>query len=381
MKGFSGKKLETKLAEREEAGLGRRVPDPVPNGNFVNLANNDYLGLALHPAVKEAAQQAIEEYGCSASASPLITGFGKPHQLLKERLIDWYGSPVMMWNSGYVANQALFSVLPQKDDWVFADRAIHHSVLAGLMRGEAKFRRFRHLDFEHLEECLQKRQGMAGNVFVVTESVFSMDGDCPDLVRLIGLREQYGFVLIVDEAHALGWYGDSGSGLLEQKGFLDQADIIMGTFGKALGSQGAYLILRNGLWERYLTNFAGEFIYSTYFSPAAAAAATKAIDLLEEFSVERSAWLKGSKLFRATLTNGGQKVPTGDSPVIPLVVGDIDTTVTLADCLREENILVGMVRPPTVAPGSSRLRISLKANLDFEALSSKVLQIIQGCQK
>ncbi len=378
MKGFSNDKIEARLAERAQAGLERRLPDPLANDGLVDLANNDYLGLAQHPAVKAAAKQAIDEFGCSSSASPLITGYGKPHLALKERLLDWYEGHVMMWNSGYVANQALFSVLPEKDDWVFADRAIHHSVLAGLMRSKAKFSRFPHLDFNCLEDCLRKRQGTAGNVFVVTESVFSMDGDCPDFTQLTALREQYGFVLIVDEAHALGWYGARGAGLLEQKGFLGQADVIMGTFGKALGSQGAYLVLRNGVWERYLMNFAAEFIYSTYFAPAAAAAADKAMELVSDLSAERSAWLKGSKSFRTTLRNGGLNVPDGDSPVIPLVLGDIDKTIILANRLRDEGVLAGMVRPPTVPTGSSRLRFSLKANLDWELLSGQILRILQG---
>ena len=240
MSGFSNDKIDTRLDERSKAGLERRLPDPLANEGLVNLADNDYLGLARHPKVKAAAKKAIDEYGCSSSASPLITGFGKPHLELKECLLVWSKADhVMIWNSGFVANQALFSVLPDKEDWVFADRLVHNSVLAGLARGEAKFRRIPHLDLDCLEDCLRKRQGTAGNVFVVTESVFSMDGDCPDLAQLAALRERYGFVLIVDEAHALGWYGERGSGLLEHTGLSEQADVIMGTFGKALGSQGA----------------------------------------------------------------------------------------------------------------------------------------------
>ena len=146
MSGFSNEKIEIRLDERSKAGLERRLPDPFANEGLANFADNDYLGLAKHPEVKAAAKKAIDEYGCSSSASPLITGFGKPHLELKDRLIDWAKADhIMIWNSGFVANQALFSVLPGKEDWVFADRMVHHSVLAGLLRSEAKFNRIPHL--------------------------------------------------------------------------------------------------------------------------------------------------------------------------------------------------------------------------------------------
>jgi 8-amino-7-oxononanoate synthase len=378
MSGFSNDKLEERLKKQFEAGLERCLPDPKQCGNMVNLADNDYLGLAHHPEVKAAAQEAIDEYGCSSSASPLITGFGQTHLGLMERLTDWYGSDcVMIWNSGYVANQALFSVLPDKNDRVFVDRYVHHSVIAGLLRSEAKFRRFPHLDLDCLEKWLGKRQGAVGNDFVVTESVFSMDGDSPDLMHLAELRERYGFAWVVDEAHALGWYGERGSGLLEQQGVLERADVVVGTLGKALGSQGAYLVLRNEAWRRYLMNFAGEFIYSTYLAPAAAAAATKAIDLVCERSTERSAWREGSMRFRKKLREEGWQVPDGDSPVTPMMLGDVEIATEMGRRLRDGGVLAGMVRPPTVPHGTSRLRFSLKAELDLEVLAERILQTLR----
>ncbi len=377
MSGFSNMKIEQRLEDRASDGLERRLPNPKVGEGMVNLANNDYLGLAHHPEIKAAAKVAIDEYGCSSSSSPLITGFSQPHLELKERLLDWYGADcVMIWNSGYVANQALFSVLPSKDDRVFADRSVHHSVIAGLLRSKAKFRRFPHLDLDRLEEWLRKRQSAAGNDFVVTESVFSMDGDCPDLTQFADLRSRYGFAWIVDEAHALGWYGDRGSGLLEQQGVLEQADIVLGTLGKALGSQGAYLVLRNDAWRRYLMNFAGEFIYSTYLAPSAAAAASKAIDLVCELSSERLAWREGSRRFRMKLREDGWHAPDGDSPVAPVMLGKVETAVQMADRLRDGGVLAGMVRPPTVPQGSSRLRFSLKTELSFDAIAERIIQLL-----
>ncbi len=374
MSGFSNKRIEQRLEDRASDGLERRLPDPKVGEGMVNLASNDYLGLAHHPEVKAATKEAIDEYGCSSSSSPLITGFSQPHLELKERLLDWYGADcVMIWNSGYVANQALFSVLPGKEDRVFADHCVHHSVIAGLLRSDAKFRRFPHLDLDRLEEWLRKRQGAAGNDFVVTESVFSMDGDSPDLIQLAELRSRYGFAWIVDEAHALGWYGEQGSGLLEQQGVLDQADAVLGTLGKALGSQGAYLVFRNDAWRRYLMNFAGEFIYSTYLAPSAAAAASKAIDLACELSLERPVWREGSKQFRMKLRRDGWDVPEGDSPVAPMMLGEVETVMEKAERLRDGGMLAGMVRPPTVPQGTSRLRFSLKIDLNFEAIAERIL--------
>ncbi|MFP6854459.1 MAG: 8-amino-7-oxononanoate synthase [Opitutales bacterium] len=378
MSEFSNDKLKKRLEKQCEAGLERRLPNLENRENLINLADNDYLGLSHHPEVKKAAQQAINEYGCSSSASPLITGYGKSHARLAERLADWYElDHVMIWNSGYVANQALFSVLPDKKDHVFADRHVHHSVIAGLLRSPAKFRRFPHFDLDCLEKWLIQRQGTEGNNFVVTESVFSMDGDSPDLMHLAELRERFGFVWIVDEAHALGWYGDRGTGLLEHRGLLEQADIVVGTLGKSLGSHGAYLVLRNKTWYRYLMNFAGEFIYSTYLPPAAAAAATQAIDLVCQHSTRRPAWHEGSTRFRSKLRAGGWEVPDGDSPVTPIILGSVDRTVGMDQCLRAGGVLAGMMRPPTIPHETSRLRFSLKANMNFDQTADQILHILE----
>ena len=370
-------KLEDKLAKRNATGLERVLPHPKVSNGMVNLANNDYFGLAQHPKVKEAAKQAIEEYGCSSSASPLISGFGQPHYELQERLLDWYGADsVIIWNSGYIANQALFSLLPGKGDYVFADELVHHSVIAGLLKSKAKFRRFPHLDHDRLEEWLLKTQGSGGTTFVVTESVFSMDGDSPNLIQLAELRERYEFAWIVDEAHAIGWYGGRGTGLLEEQGLSEFPDAVLGTLGKALGSQGAYLILRNEAWKRYLINFAGEFIYSTYLTPAAAASASQSIELMPEYAAKRPLWKEGSIRFRKELTNGGWQVPAGDSPVVPLLVGEIPLTVKMAEQLRSGGIFAGMVRPPTVPTGTSRVRFSLKADLDFSVIAERIAKLL-----
>lgn len=371
------RKFEKELSERAAQGLERRLPDFYEDSDTINLADNDYLGLANHPEVKEAAKKAIDEFGCSASASPLITGFGKAHLALQERLLDWYDADsVMIWNSGFAANQALFSLLPDKGDRVFADRQIHHSVVSGLLRSKANFRRFPHLDHARLEELLRQRQNAQGTDFVVTESVFSMDGDCPDLMHMADLQDRYGFSWIVDEAHALGWYGERGAGLLEQEGILKGVDAIVGTLGKALGSQGAYVILRNDAWRRYLMNFSGQFIYSTFLAPASAAAAVKAIEITSQLSMERVAWRNDSSHFRKGLRKAGWQVPQGNSPIVPLVLGETRLAIDMADRLRTGGVHAGMIREPTVPTGSSRLRFSLKAGFDYTVLLERIISLL-----
>ena len=256
-------RLTTPLFDRRDAGLTRKLRTFSPSEKTLNLANNDYLGLANHPKVIASAKRSLEKYGCSSSASPLITGFGPAHSELLETLKEWHGfESGMIWNSGYVANQALLGSIPRKDDLILADRLIHKSMISGILSSGARLMRYRHCDTGHLEELLEKNTTGDRIVFVVTESVFSMDGDYPDLEKIAELKERYDFFWIVDEAHALGWYGKRGSGLVEQFGVAESVDALVGTLGKALGSMGAYALFRDEVVERYLTNFADEFIYS-----------------------------------------------------------------------------------------------------------------------
>ncbi|MBT5168251.1 MAG: 8-amino-7-oxononanoate synthase [Opitutales bacterium] len=357
-------RLTKPLLKRQDAGLTRKLRVFSTNEEMLNLANNDYLSLSNHPQVIDAAKRAIEFYGCSSSASPLITGFGPSHHELLEVLKDWHGfKGGMIWNSGYVANQALLSSLPCKGDLVLADRLIHKSMISGILSSGARLMRYRHCDIDHLEELLEKHATGDRIVFVVTESVFSMDGDYPDLKKMAELKERLGFFWVVDEAHALGWYGKRGSGLVERLGAADSVDVLVGTLGKALGSMGAYSLFRDEVVERYLTNFADEFIYSTYLAPAAASAATAAIECIRNMEFNRESLSLLSASFRKQLIEKGFSVSLGDSPIVSIALGETDAAIQAAETLEELGILVGAVRPPTVPDGTSRLRVSLKADL------------------
>ena len=362
------------LRKREEAGLMRTTRTWRSDGETVNLADNDYLGLAAHPEVKAAAAEAIERYGCSSSAAPLVTGFRPPHEALVNRLAAWYGAnsdQVMLWNSGYSANHAILGMLPEKGDLVLADRFVHHSMLAGVLASGARLCRYPHLDLDQLETVLRKHPSEKA-IFVITETVFGMDGDLPDLHHLVDLREQYGFALVVDEAHALGWYGKRGAGLAEQEAVLECIDVLVGTLGKALGSQGAYAVFREPIVKHRLENFAGEYIYSTYLAPANAAAASKAIDLVESFVPKRPPWRKSACSFREELETEGLKTISGDSPVVPVVLGEAEIVLRAAENLERDGVKVAAIRPPTVPEGTARLRLSLKAELSLAGLANRV---------
>ena len=281
----------------------------------------------------------------------------------------------MIWNSGYVANQALLGSIPRKDDLILADRLIHKSMISGILSSGARLMRYRHCDTGHLEELLEKNTTGDRIVFVVTESVFSMDGDYPDLEKIAELKERYDFFWIVDEAHALGWYGKRGSGLVEQFGVAESVDALVGTLGKALGSMGAYALFRDEVVERYLTNFADEFIYSTYLSPSAASAANAAIGCIQNMEENRESMRLLSAFFRKRLIEKGFSVSLGDSPIVSISLGNPDAAVKAADALGKRGIQVGAVRPPTVPEETSRLRVSLKANLS-EADLTKVVNAL-----
>jgi 8-amino-7-oxononanoate synthase len=349
------------LAERDEKKLRRTLRVTARREGDLNLADNDYLDLARDPALAAAVAAAVAEHGTSASASPLITGWREPHARLVEALCAWHGFACgLLWSSGYAANSAVLGGLPARGDLVLADRLIHHSMVAGLLRSGARLQRYEHLNLGQLEEQLARAQPSGRTIFVVTESVFSMDGDYPDLARMAELKRRHGFCWIVDEAHALGWYGPEGAGLVRVAGVESAVDILVGTLGKTLAAGGAYTLFREEVLRDYFVNTAGEFIYSTGFPPANAAAALTALGRARALAGQQAEWQERSRAFRAALQAAGWSVPVGESPVVPVRLDDEDAALSLAGALREAGIYVAAVRPPTVPAGTSRLRFSLK---------------------
>lgn len=366
-------RLSRPLDDRAAEGLERQVAVFDPTNSILDLSNNDYLGLGRHPKVIAAANEAADQYGCSASASPLITGFGPAHHSLLATLKDWHGfAHGMIWNSGYTANQAVLSGLPEKGDLVLADRLIHNSMVSGILGSGARLIRYPHCSAESVERQLQHHALEDRIVFVVTESVFSMDGDYPDLAAMAKLKLKYPFFWIVDEAHALGWYGQSGSGLVEEVGIGSSVDLLVGTLGKGLGSMGAYTLFHDDTVKRYLENFAGEFIYSTYLAPSAAAAAKKAVELAQGMGSERETARQYSRELRRRLRSVGLAVPDGEAPIVPVQIGEVRSVMQAAAALDQAEIRVGAIRPPTVPDGQSRLRISLRVGMSYNVQDTLV---------
>jgi len=351
-------RIEAQLRQRDLESSRRRLIPRTAGRELCDLSNNDYLRLSRHPQVIAAAREALEKWGASSSASPLISGYTDAHASLEAKLCAWSGfAHGLIWNTGHSANQAILSGLPQAGDLVFADRFIHQSMISGLLRSGARLQRYRHRDLDHLASLL--RQADCGrSVFVVTESVFSVDGDAPDLRAMAALKERHGFFWIVDEAHAIGWYGDRGSGLVEAAGVADQVDVLVGTLGKGLGSMGAFTLFQSEALREFCVNHSSEFIYSTYLAPACAVAAAAAVDIVASRS-DRPHWQARSRALRGRLPGA----PAGDSPIIPVRAGENEAVLRAASRLRAHGFVVGAVRPPTVPQGEARLRISLHTEL------------------
>jgi len=366
-------RLRQSLAQREGSSLRRKLTARASDDKRVNLADNDYLGLSHDPAVIAAGVAALHEWGASASASPLVTGYTEIHQKLEQTLAAWQGyAHGLVMNTGFSANSAVLGGLPKKGDLILADRLVHASMLDGIMASGARLRRFAHNDLDALELMLHEEPALDGVIFVVTESVYSMDGDSPDLKRLASLRKRFGFCWVLDEAHATGWYGATGSGLQEAQGAFAAADIVVGTLGKGLGSQGAYVLSHAPEVRDALINFAGEFVYSTYLAPSCAAAALAAVERVKGMSGERAELHALSHAWRDGLVEAGFAVPSGDSPIIPLILGDSDVTLKYATALRSAGFMVSAIRPPTVPVRTGRIRISLRRGLSPAVLSSFV---------
>jgi len=364
-------RLRQSLAQREGSSLRRKLTARASSDKRVNLADNDYLGLSRDPDVIAAGVAALHEWGASASASPLVTGYTEIHQKLEQTLAAWQGyAHGLVMNTGFAANSAVLGGLPKKGDVILADRLVHASMLDGIMASGARLRRFAHNDLDALELMLHEEPALDGVIFVVTESVYSMDGDSPDLKRLASLRKRFGFCWVLDEAHATGWYGATGSGLQEAQGAFAAADIVVGTLGKGLGSQGAYVLSHAPEVRDSLINFAGEFVYSTYLAPSCAAAALAAVDRVKGMSGERAELHALSHAWRDGLIEAGFAVPSGDSPIIPLILGDSDVTLKYATALRAAGFMVSAIRPPTVPVRTGRIRISLRRGLSPAVLSS-----------
>ena len=334
---------------------------------YIDFSSNDYLGLAGHPRLVEAAKVALDRFGTGSSASRLLSGDLELHHRLEDETSRFKGKEAaLVFNSGYQANLGLFSALYGKGDVIFSDRLNHASIVDGILLSQAAAFRFRHNDVNHLKGLLKKERKKFKNALIVTETIFSMDGDRPPLGDLVELKARYDCAIMVDEAHATGIYGPRGAGVVEEEGKVSEVDLIMGTFSKALGSFGGYLAGPTKVID-FLINRCRSFIYSTALPPGIIASSLEALKLVKEEPHRRTELLGRARYFRKRLKGMGFKVK-GESQIVPLVTGENIKTINSAGALQEKGWWVMPIRPPTVPKNEARLRFSLAFHQDLKTL-------------
>lgn len=368
--------IEEFLRKRTEQGLLRELHPITSRKNgrvlidskeYIDFSSNDYLGLSDHPKLIESVKSMLDKYGTGATASRLLSGDLEIHHILEEKVAEFKNKEsALIFNSGYQANIGIISSIFTKGDVIFSDKLNHASIVDGILLSGADFFRFQHNDLNHLEHHLKKERKKFKNALIVTETIFSMDGDKPDLKGLIELKEKYDCLMFADEAHATGIYGKNGSGIVEEEELSDRVDLIMGTFGKSLGGFGAYLAASKKIVQ-YLINGCRSFIYSTALPPQVIACNLAALDLIKEEPFRREGLLKSAKYFRDELKNKKFDIK-GGSQIIPVIIGDNIKTVELAKKLQNKGYWVLPIRPPTVPHGEARLRFSLTFNHNKEVL-------------
>ena len=373
-------RIESALAERKTQGLNRSM-NVVFAGNqsvlehegrrYINFSSNDYLGLANDQALVRAWQQGLSVYGSGSGASPMVTGFSAAHSNLEAALTEWLGyDRAILFGSGFSANQALLFTLLEKSDVLIQDRLNHASLMEAGALSPAKMKRFKHNDIEHLSSLISGE----GNNLVVTEGVFSMDGDCAPLANIVEVTGNHDAWLAVDDAHGIGVLGESGGGSCELA--MVKPEVLIVTFGKAFGMSGAAILCDHATGD-FLTQFARHHVYSTAMPPAQAYALTHAVSMVQEQSWRREKLTELSEVYRDSLSDVEGFVETQTS-IKPFVIGESDLALRVAGACRQNGIWVTAIRPPTVPKGTSRLRITLTANHTNEQVKTLSMALKQA---
>lgn len=374
------KDYQSMLNQLEESGNLRRLPHVVHKGQWIekegrtmlNLSSNDYLGLASRTDLYDTFFDEWKEkgYPLSSSSSRLLTGnftvYGELEQLMAER----FGrEAALLFNSGYHANTGILPALADKHTLILADKLVHASLIDGILLSGAPFLRYRHNDYNQLEMLLKKHAGQYEQIFIVTESIFSMDGDVADLPRLVELKKSYPDILLyVDEAHAIGVRGKNGLGIAEEQDCIQDIDLLIGTFGKALASMGAYVICSRTIRE-YLVNCMRPLIFSTALPPIQIAWTRFIFERLPQFGELREKLALTGHLLAGALEGKGGEI--SESHIIPFIVGENKECILKAEELQRKGFYCLPVRPPTVPKGTARIRFSLTA----EVTSEQIIQL------
>ncbi|HEX2162232.1 MAG TPA: 8-amino-7-oxononanoate synthase [Thermoleophilaceae bacterium] len=361
--------IESALEDIRESGLYRRMrmisgpqgPRVLLDGRPVLLlCSNNYLGLADHPRVREAAAEAAMRYGAGAGASRLVSGNMRIHRRLEERLSEFKGyRSALLFGSGFLANTGVVQALAKPGEVVFSDALNHASIVDGCRLAGAETFVYDHADIDHLAWGLREAEGRGS--LIVTDGVFSMDGDVAPLAEIVELARRFDARVMVDDAHGTGTIGPDGRGSVAAAGLEDEVDVLVGTLGKSLGSYGAYVCCDKAM-AKYLVNTARTLIFSTALAPPQVAAAMAALELLraEPRRVERLQ--RNARILREALAESGLPAGAGDTPIVPVVVGDADSAVSASERALERGVFAQAIRPPTVPDGSSRLRLTVMAS-------------------
>ncbi|WP_171359053.1 8-amino-7-oxononanoate synthase [Vibrio rotiferianus] len=373
-------RIESALAARKAQGLNRSM-NVVFSGNqsileyegrrYINFSSNDYLGLANDQALVRAWQQGLSVYGSGSGASPMVTGFSAAHSNLEAALTEWLGyERAILFGSGFSANQALLFTLLEKSDVLIQDRLNHASLMEAGMLSPAKMKRFKHNDIEHLKSLLNSED----NHLVVTEGVFSMDGDCAPIHYIAEVTRSHDTWFAVDDAHGIGVLGESGGGSCELASV--KPELLIVTFGKAFGMSGAAILCDHATGD-FLTQFARHHVYSTAIPPAQAYALTHAVSMIQEQSWRREKLAELSEVYRDSLNELDGFVETKTS-IKPFMIGESELALQVASACRQNGIWVTAIRPPTVPKGTSRLRITLTANHTNEQVKTLSMAMKQA---
>ncbi len=361
--------IEETLEALRDQGLYRRMrmvsgpqgPRVLLDGRPVLLlCSNNYLGLADHPRVREAAAEAAMRYGAGAGSSRLVSGTMRIHRRLEERLAEFKGSETaLLFGSGYLANTGVVAALARPGEVVFSDALNHASIVDGCRLAGAETFVYEHGDLEHLAWGLGEAEGRGS--LIVTDGVFSMDGDVAPLEGIVELAREHDARVMVDDAHGLGTVGPEGRGAVAAAGLEDEIDVLVGTLGKALGSYGAYVCCTRSM-AKLLINTARTLIFSTAPPPPSVAAAMAALELVRDQPRLVEKLQRNGRVLREALAGAGVLAPPGQTPIVPVVVGNAEAAVAASERALERGVFAQAIRPPTVPEGSSRLRLTVMAS-------------------
>ena len=341
---------------------------------MLNLASNNYLGLAGDMRLALAGTKSLQMYGAGSTASRLIVGNHPLYEEAETSLIDWKGMEGgMILNSGYTANIGIISAIMDRNGVIFSDKYNHASIVDGIVLSRAKFQRYRHCDLNHLEALLKKCPTDKRKL-IITDTVFSMDGDIAPLEGLVFLKERYNAILMVDEAHSSGIFGEQGEGLVHAHNLQEKVDIQMGTFSKGLGCYGAYVVGRKWLID-YLMNKMRSFIFTTALPPSVLGSIKAAIDIVRTEQFRRKQLMEHSHYFAYSLKKLGFQIGQSETQIIPIVIGPNEETMLFSRKLQEEGIAAIAVRPPTVPEGQARIRFTVMATHERNDLEQAIEKI------